>query len=246
MPDRRATPIVGSAAVMCATAALLASSGPLVAAMAALGAALAAAAFVVTTAFAAAAWRHGRLARVLRACSEPVELCGTAVRLGNVAGAAFVAGLRHPEIYLDRALSATLSAAELRGVALHERAHQLARDPLRLALLGAAAPVVRAMPGGSSFLERLAAQREIAADRYALAHGASRSALASALLRVGPALQTAPGFTSAVDLRVRALLGHDQPVPAARWRWLAAASALGLAACASVMPLVHALTTTRV
>ncbi len=50
------------------------------------------------------------------------------------------------------------------------------------------------------------------ADAYALGQGATRPSLASALSKLssvpGHALAQAPGFTTATDLRIRALLGE--------------------------------------
>ncbi len=162
-----------------------------------------------------AALRHVALVRGLRRCSAPAQLAGIPVRTGQIGEAAFVAGLHRPTIYCDAALPERLTAAELRAVLLHERAHQVALDPARLLLLGLVAPVLRRFAWGRQWLAVAVARREIEADRYALSRGARRQDLASALLQL-PAMTNAhvAGFTSAVDLRLQALLGDIQQVRA--------------------------------
>lgn len=171
--------------------------------------------------------RHRRLTRALLLTTRPERLVGLAARVGHIGGAAFAAGLTRPTIFCDERLTATLSGEELRAIVLHERAHQQARDPLRTAALAAVAPFVGPLPAGAAWLERRAARREIAADRFALEHGASRAAIASALLKVDrldPAV--VPGFASAVDLRLNALL-DEEPEVAPRWGHAARLMAAG-------------------
>lgn len=177
--------------------------------------------------------RHRRLTRGLVAITRPGKLNGIEVRLGPIHHAAFVAGLLAPRIFCDARLATELTDNELRAVTLHEQAHQVARDPLRMTLMAVIAPPARLIPSGAAWLERRAAEREIAADRTALSRGASRAAIASALLKVGrlePA--GAAGFAPAVDLRLRALLGDETFSPRPR-RWGAAVAglALGTALC---------------
>ena len=154
--------------------------------------------------------RHQRLAASIARLARPATLDGRSVALVPGLGAAVVAGLRHPRIFLADDLPDRLDAEELRAVILHEHHHQLERAPTRLVLIGALAPVLGRLEAGRAWMERERARLEIAADAYALASGASRPALASALvkLRSSPGLSLAPGFTTAADLRVRALLGE--------------------------------------
>lgn len=182
--------------------------------------------------------RHRRLTRGLLAVTRPGDVQGIGVRLGPVHDAAFVAGLLRPRIFCDERLASSLSDDELRAVALHEQAHQVARDPLRLALLGVVAPVARRTPAGRSWLERQAARREIAADRAALSRGVSRAAIASALLKVGRFDTVgAAGFAPAVDLRLRALL--DDELPRSPRRWGPVLAGLGLAAVLCLLLVLH-------
>ncbi len=153
---------------------------------------------------------HQRLAASIARLARPATLDGRSVALVPGLGAAVVAGLRHPRIFIADDLPDRLDAEELRAVILHEHHHQLESAPARLVLIGALAPVLGRLEAGRAWMERERARLEIAADAYALESGASKPALASALgkLRSSPGLSLAPGFATAADLRVRALLGE--------------------------------------
>lgn len=234
----RAATLALAAGSACAAGAALATRGGATA----VAAAVVGAGAVFLLAFAVVASRHARLTGHVRRCSRPTSLGGTTVRVGRLSGSAFVAGLRRPEIYVDRDLARELSSRELEAVALHERGHQVARDPLRLAALAACTPLAAVVPGGRTLVERALARREIVADRFALEHGASRPALASALLRVDSSPVVAPGFTTAVDLRLRALLGEDVTTPRrARRPRYAAAGSVGVGICLLCAAAPHAI-----
>lgn len=186
--------------------------------------------------------RHGRLTMHLRRRSTRAQVVGTDVRLVAAGGAVFVAGLARPEIFCDRRLLDDLDHAELTAVVLHERAHQLAHDPLRSAVVAVVAPLLARTSSGRVWLERRAADREIAADRYALAHGADRSDIASALLKVPTTQQAhAVAFASGTELRLRALLGDDLPPRPVPWRLLATGAVVGTVACLLMIEQVTAI-----
>jgi beta-lactamase regulating signal transducer with metallopeptidase domain len=181
--------------------------------------------------------RHRRLVAALRARSEPTELAGLRVRWGELGDAAFVAGLRRPTIFCDRGLPGQLTPDQLRAVLLHERAHQRSFDPARLLLVDLVAPVLRRVPAGRRWLAATLAHREIAADRHAIAHGAAPSDLAAALLVLPPlAHPHVAGFTPAVELRLRALLGEvaevRPPSSVRRAAMLVAGALVGAGVCA--------------
>lgn len=177
------------------------------------GVALGVAAAVLAVAVTVAVLRHGALVRGLRRCSAPTQLSGMPVRLGSLDDSAFVAGLGRPTIYCDARLPQQLTEDELRAVLLHERAHQRALDPARLLMLGLVTPFARRFALGRQWVAVALARREIAADRYALANGARRGELASALLKLPPVARGhVAGFTPAVDLRLQALLGDVEQV----------------------------------
>ena len=191
----------------------------------------------VVTAVAMRAHRHWRLVRALHTVSVPGELAGTPVRIGELGDAAFVAGLSRPSIYCDHRLPEQLSPAQLRAVLLHERAHQRSLDPARLLFVELVAPVLRRSHWGRQWLIITLARREIAADEHALDHGASRADLAAALLALPPLTRAhVAGFTPAIDLRLRALLGDDLDVSTSpvvrRSAMMIAGGTLGTAVCA--------------
>lgn len=191
----------------------------------------------VLAALAMRAYRHNRLVAALRQRSRPTVLAGLRVRAGDLGDAAFVAGLGRPTIFCDRRLSDQLSPAQLRAVLLHEHAHQRALDPARLLVVGLVTPLLRRMPLGRRWLTVVIARREIAADRHAMSQGATSSDLATALLVLPPLTHAhVAGFASAVELRLRALLGDlgdlEAPASVRRGAMLLAGSTLGAGVCA--------------
>lgn len=161
--------------------------------------------------FAIRAWRHVRVCRAFTAASVPGAVGDVAVRWLPFDAAAAVAGLGRPKVFCDPTLRSALDAEELRAVVLHERHHQLRRDPLRLIALDTISPIVERMPGGRQWIEDRRATIEIEADAYVLHHGTSRRDLIRALMKVGhgPAAQGAASFAPAVDQRLRALVEVD-------------------------------------
>ncbi|MBW3577395.1 MAG: M56 family metallopeptidase [Actinobacteria bacterium] len=212
MPEARARRRVLAALiallVVACLSAVIVTSPPVAAAAGALGG-------TTLAVFVIRAWRHGRLARAFTAASTPGAVDGVAVRWLPFDAAAAVAGLRRPNVFCHPSLRGALNADELRAVVLHERHHQLQRDPLRLVALDTVAPLVTLVPGGRRWLEDRRAAIEIAADAYALGRGTSRRDLIRALLTVGhgPSPDGAAGFAPAIDQRLRALVevGTDEP-----------------------------------
>lgn len=178
--------------------------------------------------------QHRRLVATLRRTTQPALRHQIAVREGRLGEVAFVAGLVRPTIFVDPALLDALPRAQQRAVLLHERAHQCARDPWRSQLDLAVHRLAR-LVGRTASVERRLARREIAADRWALRAGASRRALAGALLATAPGRHVGvAAFPPAAELRVRALLGEPVEVhrrPAASTVGLGLGS-LAVAACA--------------
>lgn len=179
----------------------------------------------VTCRFARSARRHELLVRELRRRSDITAADGTTIRAGDFGGSAFVGGLHHPEIFVDAAVLAGLSDDERRAVILHERHHQVRRDPLRMMGDALVRPFVVRTPRGRQWLVDREARREIMADQYAINHGASVGALARSLVKVSPAGVGMAGFAGVLDLRISALAGEDHPPPARVVRW---AMAFGL------------------
>lgn len=175
---------------------------------------------------------HAHLVQELERASVPGRIEEIAVHWSSIAAAA-VAGVHHPAIFVGGRLPDRLSPPEVRAVVLHERSHQLRRDPARLLVLAIAAPLLRRLPGGRAWLQGAHARLEIRADRYALDNGVTRAQLARALLELEPvAPSDAACFTSASDLRLRALLDPDVDLTTSAERIAARAAFLFAAVCA--------------
>ena len=178
--------------------------------------------------------RHVRTTRALRRHARTAELAGLEVRFVDDLPAPFVAGLVRSRIYCPADLPVRLDAEELRAVILHEQHHQLGAAPARLALLAAASPVVELVPGGRAWLERRRGVIETSADDHAITRGASRSALARALVALSttdpdPALA---GYASASEVRLRHLLGdEDEDARGTSRLTLLAVSLIAIAPC---------------
>ncbi len=189
------------------------------------------------------AYRHSALARALRRRTRKGRHRGVTVRWGPTGSGAAVAGLWRPEIYCDDRLVEQLRDEELTAVVLHERHHQLRRDPMRLLVLAAVGPFIGWFSAGRRWLTRRRAATEIAADRYAVAQGARPSQLASAILRLAdvpaPARASA-GFAPADELRIRALLSDfDRSVAPRRGGWRLATTATFAVAAVCLSAVVH-------
>lgn len=178
----------------------------------ALMAAIILSAAVVIASFLYQAIRHHRLAAGMAGLARHGAIGGEPVEFVAGLASPVVAGLWRPRIYCADDLTTRLDPDEVEAVVLHERHHLLDRAPLRMVALAAVAPAMGRVAQGRAWLERERARIEIAADRYALGAGASRPAIAGALLKLSetPGLVGAPGFASAADLRIRALL-LDEP-----------------------------------
>lgn len=179
------------------------------------------------------AYRHQRLVSGMDRLAHRGTLAGQAVEFVPGLSAPVVAGLWAPRIYCGDDLSRLLDEDEIRAVMLHEQHHQRDRAPLRLVTLSAITPILVRTPAGRAWTERERARMEIAADTHALDAGVTRPAIARALLKLsaGPALTWAPGFATAGDLRVRALLGEPTGLVADRRRAQIAPAVLLFAAC---------------
>lgn len=197
----------------------------------------------------------------LRPVPAPARAGVTASRLGltgrltvfaSPLALAFTVGLARPRVYLSTAAVESLAPDELEAVLLHERAHLLARDPLRVAVARLLASALFFVPLAEDLRRRFELAKELDADREVLAAQGQVTSLAGALDRLGPdpALlthQLAVGAWSCAAARIDQLEGvqGDALLPAlsARASWLSAIAlaalvvlALGQAVRANVVP----------
>lgn len=175
--------------------------------------------------------------RELQRRTRPTRVRGRVLRVidASRSNEAFVLGPLRPEIFVSRPLLETLDADELEAVLLHEEHHQRTLAPLRTVALAAWMRMVGVVPVLVRWIERRLEQLEIDADRYALAGGATPATIASALVKCDRTLRfPGIGYASAVDVRIRQLVG-DQPrgdLASTPIEWLApTVLSLGLALC---------------
>ncbi len=125
-----------------------------------------------------------RDARVVSALSLGLRTVTVVVSSRHV-GAPFAAGLFRPFVCFPADVFAALDEDERAAVIGHEIGHLRHHDLLGFAVLALFADVFWFVPGLRARCRTLRAHAEIAADQVALDRGASPTALASALVRVG-------------------------------------------------------------
>lgn len=171
------------------------------------------------------------------------EQLGLASRLDLVATPqpfALCYGWLRPRVLLTTGLIETLDEQELDSVLAHERYHLLQRDPLKILVARALSDAVFFFPLLRDLVDNYLLLQEIAADQHALAQGATRATLASALVKV---VQTptwdvlALGAYSPFGERVQHLA---QPQRKFNWRisWLRGAVS-GVAVALLLLAVLH-------
>ncbi|HTE83764.1 MAG TPA: M56 family metallopeptidase, partial [Dehalococcoidia bacterium] len=111
-------------------------------------------------------------------------------------------GLAEPRILLSTGLLQRLDGPQLEAVLLHERAHLLGRDPLRLLLAHSLAAALRWIPLIPALAERSLTEQEVLADRAAVEAQSGPQHLASAMLKL---LARADGVPSLNGLAISSL-----------------------------------------
>jgi len=126
---------------------------------------------------------------------------------------AFCYGYLRPRVLISIGLVATLPQPELEALLLHEREHLRQRDPLKVAVGRLFASALFFVPAANVLNQRYLVEKELAADRAAIAELGESATLASALVRfldgtarTGPLL--AAGSDEALGSRIDALVGE--------------------------------------
>jgi Zn-dependent protease with chaperone function len=161
---------------------------------------------------------HGRpLPPAVRSAAATLGLAGRVEMVAAREPFAVTRGLARPRILVSDGLPGALSLAELTAVLAHERSHLRNRDPARLLATRLLAAYGCYLPAARWLAGRVALDRELAADRAALAQ-AGRGDLAGALLKlaavpVSPAVAAAgPAGDPPGSLQARvAQLEHGRP-----------------------------------
>jgi Zn-dependent protease with chaperone function len=99
-------------------------------------------------------------------------------------GVPYLGVTRRPFVCFSRAVYASLTPVERDAVLRHEIGHLANRDRLLFAVLNLFADLFWFVPLLPRRCREIQREAEICADRWAVAHGASRAALASSLVRV--------------------------------------------------------------
>jgi len=159
-----------------------------------------------------------------------------------------VRGWWQPRIYVSRSAIEGLSADDLRAVLLHEEAHRLRRDPLRLTALRLAGAMWFFYPPVWWLIRRIRETTEMACDEAALNAGLSADDYAGSLartLRLGLA-QSSPataihGRRSSLKHRFARLNENRRYVTMNRHRFALAAAVMlvGLASFSPIIPAVE-------
>lgn len=98
---------------------------------------------------------------------------------------AYTAGLVRPRIWISTGIGEHLGGQALEAVLWHERAHLLARDPLRIVIAHVLAALLFAVPWIGALVERYEVAKELEADREAMRKIGSPGPLAQALYALG-------------------------------------------------------------
>lgn len=114
-----------------------------------------------------------------------------------LSGTPFVGGLLSPTIYFPRATWRTLEPAQRHAIVAHEMAHLRSHDLFWRHVGHVFADLLWFVPGARRLQQQIQAERELVADRRAVANGVDAGALATALLAVH-SLPTQRLLTSAV------------------------------------------------
>ncbi|EGX61075.1 MULTISPECIES: M56 family metallopeptidase [Streptomyces] len=146
---------------------------------------------------------------------------------------AFTYGLLRPRVAVSGGLATAVTGRELNAVLAHEAEHVRGRDPLRTLIADVLAARHFALPVLGHLRAAFAADRELTADRRAVAH-CGTPAVAGALLKVSgmpgwaiavPA--SAMGTPELLDARIAQLEAGRPPRSAPPTRWRVAASVAG-------------------
>lgn len=135
--------------------------------------------------------------------------------LADMVPFAFCHGLIKPRIYVSTSLVGLLTPDELAAVLAHERAHQVRRDPLRIAVAYVLLSALSILPGIGRIKNGYLLNLEIKADRVVKRDAGERQ-LRSALSKVlgaaegRPISQPVSAFDHVAE-RIRALDADSQP-----------------------------------
>jgi Zn-dependent protease with chaperone function len=182
----------------------------------------------------------GARARRLRRVGERAGLGGGLDLLVDPRPRAFCYGLRRPRVAITTGMLALLDEDELEAVLRHEAYHAAHRDPLRLVAADALAAIFFFLPLLALLRDHYAVAAELAADRHAVRGMGTDRGIAAALYKLLSRAEVAPpagavGATSALPLRVDALLDEALAVGPRLCPGVLLGTALGIAGLALLL-----------
>ena len=126
---------------------------------------------------------------------------------------AFCYGYFRPRVIVSTGLIELLPTAELEALLLHEREHLHQRDPLKLALGRLLSSALFFVPALGALYQRYLVEKELAADRAAIAEQGGSAGLSGALARLverGAEMQVpfGAGAGDELEARIDSLLGE--------------------------------------
>jgi len=181
------------------------------------------------------AWREtGRVVRDWRRSGRPLDLPGwhgAAYGVETPCPGVFVAGCRHPTLFLARSVEAACTGPELAAIVAHESAHAAAHDNIKKLAIRCLPDVLSWMPAATAIERAWSEAVEDEADAAALrSSGGDGIDLASAIVKVSRLACAPPTSLAASSLhaggpiarRVRRLASGGRPPARAtgRQRWV--------------------------
>ncbi len=122
--------------------------------------------------------------RLLRTLADKLQLQNKIVLFEHIKPQAFCFGIRNPRIYISSGLVKLMNRAELEGILRHEKYHLEHRDTITLLLASVTESVFLFFPVVSDFIRIYRAQREVEADKAAIAQGSKSQSLKDVLRKL--------------------------------------------------------------
>lgn len=179
--------------------------------------------------------------RRIKRQSTPAMVSGVSVRVLPMAGVTFAtAGFFRPRIYVSQGAVEDLPSEVLRAGLLHEQAHLCSHDVAWRLALSVLEHAFWPLPTVRRSISTLRLECEVAADRAALAAGASPTVLFDAIVAAagGAQVPTAVGLASMATMERLALLVE---APSARQTHTARPFVLPLAGLSALALVAHVL-----
>lgn len=155
-------------------------------------------------------------------------------------------GLRNPKIYLSTKMLSLMNTHELKAILIHEKQHMQEKDSLLLVFAIILQTLFPFFPLFSDLIRKFKIDREIDADKRAIAHTGDPESVISVLKKLLSYPTTAVNFASAIgdydtlEQRIRVLTHRKTKRQITIKRSLLSITILGIIVAATALP-VHAI-----